>query len=110
MSIKGSVKPLENRVVVLPLPREEKTAGGLVIPEPARDNNKENKGRLAKVVTLGPGRLSTEGDYLPMESKVGETVVIKERVGTDIKLKDEDGNEVDHLIVFENDVLAVVEV
>ncbi|HSW10698.1 MAG TPA: co-chaperone GroES [Bacillota bacterium] len=91
------LKPLEDRVVVEPLEQEEKTKGGIVLPDTAKE--KPQKGR---VVAAGPGRYDEEGKRIPMEVKPGDVVAYSRYAGTEVKIE---GQE--YLILRESDVLAV---
>ena len=93
------LKPLGNRVVIEPLESEEVTAGGIVLPETAKE--KPQKG---KVLSVGPGERDDEGDYIKMDVKSGDTVLFAKYAGTEIKL---DGKKL--LILRETDLLAIVE-
>jgi chaperonin GroES len=93
------LKPLEDRVVVEPIEQEEMTAGGIVLPETAKE--KPQKG---KVVAVGEGRRSEEGDRVEMDVKKGDTVLFAKYAGTEIKM---DGKKV--LILRQSDLLAIVE-
>ena len=98
MSLK--LKPLGNRVVVEPMEQEEITAGGIVLPETAKE--KPQKG---VVLAVGPGeRSEKDGSYIAMDVKVGDEVLYAKYGGTEIKL---DGKKV--LILRESDILAIVE-
>lgn len=98
MSLK--LKPLGNRVVVEPVEQEEITAGGIVLPETAKE--KPQKG---VVLAAGPGeRNEKDGTHMPMEVKVGDEVLYAKYGGTEIKL---DGKKL--LILRESDLLAIVE-
>ena len=93
------LKPLGDRVIIDPLLDEaEKSAGGIYIPDTAKE--KPQKG---KVVAAGPGRTTDEGKVLPMPVKAGDTVIYSKYAGTEYK---QDGKE--FLIVREADVLAIV--
>ncbi len=94
-----SLKPLGNRVVVEPIEQEDITAGGIVLPETAKE--KPQKG---KVLSIGPGDRDDEGKRIPMDLSVGDTVLYAKYSGTEIKL---DGKKL--LILRENDVLAIVQ-
>lgn len=94
-----SLKPLGNRVVVEPVEQEEVTAGGIVLPETAKE--KPQKGL---VVSIGPGDRDDEGKRIPLDVKVGDTVLFAKYSGTEIKL---DGKKL--LILRESDLLAIVE-
>lgn len=97
MSIK--LKPLGSRVVVEPVEQEEVTAGGIVLPETAKE--KPQKG---VVLSVGPGDRDDEGKRVPMDVKVGDTVLYAKYGGTEIKI---DGKKL--LILQERDLLAIVE-
>lgn len=91
-----SIKPLGNRIVVEPIEEEEITAGGIVLPETAKE--KPQKG---KVLAVGPGERNEKGDYMPLEVEEGDTVLFAKYSGTEIKY---DGKKL--LIMRENDILA----
>ncbi len=97
MSMK--LKPLGSRVVVEPMEQEEVTAGGIVLPETAKE--KPQKG---VVLSVGPGDRDDEGKRVPMDVKVGDTVLYAKYGGTEIKI---DGKKL--LILRESDLLAIVE-
>ena len=97
MSLK--LKPLGNRVVVEPTEQEEVTAGGIVLPETAKE--KPQKG---KVLSAGPGDRDDNGKYIPMDVKDGDMVLFAKYAGTEIKV---DGKKL--LILRESDLLAIVE-
>jgi len=92
------VKPLSDRVVILPLEAEEKTSGGIYLPDTAKE-----KPQMGKIVAAGPGKVSDSGQLVKMEVKVGNTVLYGKYSGTDITLEDKD-----YLIVRESDILAVL--
>jgi chaperonin GroES len=94
-----SLKPLGNRVVVEPIEQEEMTAGGIVLPETAKE--KPQKG---KILSVGPGDRDEDGKRIPMDVKEGDTVLFAKYSGTEIKT---DGKKL--LILRENDILAIVE-
>ena len=96
MSMK--LKPLGNRVVVEPSEQEEVTAGGIVLPETAKE--KPQKG---KVLSAGPGDRDENGKYIPMDVKTGDMVLFAKYAGTEIKV---DGKKL--LILRESDLLAIV--
>jgi len=97
-----NIKPLGDRLVVEPLEKEQETfAGGqLVLPDTAKE-----KPQQGKVLAVGPGRLDEDGKRMPMEVKVGDTVVYAKYSGTSFKT--EDGKQI--LFMKENDVLAILE-
>ncbi|HEU4793359.1 MAG TPA: co-chaperone GroES [Nitrolancea sp.] len=94
----GKITPLGDRVVVRPVAREETTKSGLVLPDTARE-----KSQRGEVIAAGPGRLSDEGDRLPMEVKTGDQVLYAKYAGTEFKLDDDE-----LLILSEKDILAKV--
>ena len=94
-----SLRPLYDRIIVERLQEEEKTAGGLFIPETAKE--KPQKG---KVIATGKGKINKDGTVRPLDVKVGDTVLFGKYAGTEVKL---DGKE--QLIVKEDDILAVIE-
>lgn len=93
------LKPLNDRVLVKRLETEEKTAGGIIIPDTAQE-----KPQRGKVVAAGPGRLDEDGKEVKMSVKKGDVVLFSKYAGTEIKI---DGEE--HLIMREDDILAVFE-
>jgi chaperonin GroES len=93
-----SIKPLADRVVVQPLEAAEKTAGGLYIP----DNAKE-KPQKGKVIAAGPGKTSDNGTIIKPEVKVGDTILYGKYSGTEVSV---DGKDL--LIMRESDILAIV--
>lgn len=93
------LKPLNDRVLVKRLESEEKTAGGLFIPDTAKE--KPSKGQ---VVAVGPGKMDDNGKRVPMAVKAGDEVLFNKYAGTEVKL---DG--VDHLVMREEDILAIID-
>ena len=93
-----SLKPLGNRVVVEPIEQEEVTAGGIVLPETAKE--KPQKGN---VLSVGPGERDDKGKYIPMDVAVGDVVLFAKYSGTEIKI---DGKKV--LILRDSDILAKI--
>lgn len=93
-----NVKPLADRVVVKPLEAEEKTSGGIIIP----DNAKE-KPQKGEVVAIGPGKAADGGDAVKMEVKKGDKVLYGKYSGTEITVDSED-----YLIMRESDILAII--
>ena len=92
------VKPLSDRVVIQPLEAEEKTSGGIYLPDSAKE-----KPQMGKVIAAGPGKVADSGQLIKPEVKVGDTVLYGKYSGTDITL---DGKE--YLIVRESDILAII--
>ena len=93
-----SFKPLGSRVVVEPIEQEEVTAGGIVLPETAKE--KPQKG---KVLSVGPGDRNDKGERVPMDVQTGDTVLFAKYAGTEIKV---DNKKL--LILRESDLLAIV--
>lgn len=90
------LKPLGDRVVIKPTPREEVTKSGLVLPDTAKEKPQEGE-----VVAVGAGRVGDDGKHIPMELKKGDRVIYAKYAGTEIKL-----DEVEYIILRESDVLA----
>ena len=95
----NSLKPLGSRVVIEPIEQDEVTAGGIVLPETAKE--KPQKG---KILSVGPGDRDEAGKRIPLDVKVGDTVLYAKYAGTEIKVE---GKKL--LILKESDVLAIVE-
>jgi chaperonin GroES len=93
------IQPLGDRVVVLRIGEEEKTAGGIIIPDTAKEKPQEGK-----VVAAGPGKVGDDGKRLPMDVKKGNRVLFGKYAGTEIEI---DG--VEHLIMREDDILGIIE-
>jgi chaperonin GroES len=93
------VRPLHDRVVVKRLEEEEKTVGGIIIPDTAKE-----KPQQGKVIAVGKGRILEDGKVTPLVVKEGDRVLFSKYGGTDIKI---DGEE--HLIMREDDILAIFE-
>jgi len=94
-----AVKPLEDRVLVKPIEREEKTESGIYLPETAKERPVQGK-----VVAVGPGKRLENGQTAPMSVKKGDTVMYGKYAGSEIELK---GAE--HLILRETELLGVIE-
>ncbi len=92
------VKPLADRVVVMPLDEAEQMRGGLYIPDTAKE-----KPSQGEVVAVGPGKVSDDGARLEMDVSVGDKVLYGKYSGTDVTLGGED-----YLILRESDILAIV--
>ena len=93
------VRPLNDRILVKRLEEEEMTKGGIIIPDSAKEKPAEGE-----VIAVGKGKINDNGDRIKLDIKVGDRVLFSKYGGTDVKL---DG--VDHLIMREDDILAVVE-
>jgi chaperonin GroES len=93
------LKPLQDRVVIERLSGEERTKGGLIIPDTAKE-----KPAQGKVIAVGPGKRDEDGKLLALDVKVGDTVLFSKYSGNEIKI---DGK--DHLILREDEILGVLE-
>jgi chaperonin GroES len=91
-------RPLHDRVLVQPLDGEEKTAGGIIIPDTAKEKPSEGK-----VIAVGPGAKTEDGKILPMEVKVGVLVLFGKWSGTEVKI---DG--VEYSIMKESDIMGIM--
>ncbi len=93
-----TVKPLGDRVFIKVSASEEKTAGGILLPDAAKE-----KPQVGEVVGVGPGKPKDDGGHNPLEVKVGDKVLYSKYAGTDIKLGGED-----YVLLSEKDILAAV--
>ena len=93
------IKPLSDRILVRRLEAEDKTKGGIIIPDTAKE-----KPREGKIVAVGDGRVDDDGKRRPLAVKAGDKVLFNSYAGTDIKI---DGEE--FLIMKEEDVLGIIE-
>ncbi|MCD6297785.1 MAG: co-chaperone GroES [Deltaproteobacteria bacterium] len=93
------VKPLQDRVIVKRVEEEEKTKGGIIIPDTAKEKPQEGK-----VVSVGAGKVSDKGDRIALEVKAGDRVLFGKYSGNEITI---DGEE--HLIMREDDIIAIIE-
>ena len=94
----AQVRPLHDRVIVRRLAEEERTRGGIIIPDTAKE--KPQKG---KVVSIGKGRVTDEGKILPLEVKPGDEVLFGKYAGTEFKIEGED-----YLMMREEDIYGVL--
>jgi len=94
-----ALRPLHDRLLVKRLEEKEQVFGGIIIPDTAKEKPQE-----AKVVAVGPGKVTDDGKVQPIDVKVGDTVVFGKYSGTEVKV---DGDEL--LIIREDDVLGVLE-
>ena len=93
------LKPLNDRVVVVRIDEEEKTSGGIIIPDTAKEKPQEGK-----VIAVGAGKLDENGKRIPLEVKTNDRVLFGKYSGNEIKI---DG--VEHLIMREDDILGIME-
>lgn len=93
------IRPLRDRVLVKRLEEEEKSKGGIIIPDTAKEKPMEGE-----VVAVGKGRVLDDGKVQPIEVKVGDRVLFAKYAGTDVKIGGED-----HLVISEDEILGVLE-
>ena len=96
---KTKLRPLGDRVVIEPTPREEMTKSGIVLPDTAKEKPQEGS-----VIAVGPGAFDNDGKRIAIDVKVGDKVLYAKYAGTEFKV---DGDEL--LIVSQKDILAIVE-
>lgn len=94
-----SLRPLSDRILVQRVAEDEKTKGGIIIPDTAKEKPAEGK-----VVAAGNGRMGEDGKLLPMDVKVGDRVLFSKYGGTDVRIDGED-----YLILRQDDVLGIIE-
>ena len=94
-----AIRPLHDRVIVQRTEQEEKTAGGIIIPDTAKE-----KPIQGEVIAVGPGARDDAGKKIPMDVKVGDIVLFGKWAGTEVKLDGED-----FLVLKESDIIGVVE-
>ena len=99
MASKLKLKPLGGRVIVEPIEQEEMTAGGIILPETAKEKPQEGK-----ILAAGPGDRDEDGERIPMDVQVGDKVLYAKYSGTEVKM---DGKKL--LILRESDILAVID-
>jgi chaperonin GroES len=93
------IRPLQDRVIVQRVQEEERTKGGIIIPDTAKEKPQEGK-----VIAVGKGKVNDDGKVTPLDVKVGDRILFGKYSGSEIKL---DGEE--HLIMREDDILGVLE-
>ena len=93
------IRPLQDRVIVRRLEEEEKTKGGIIIPDTAKEKPQEGK-----VIAVGKGKVAEDGKVIPLDVKVGDKILFGKYSGTEIKIGGEE-----HLIMREEDILGVIE-
>lgn len=94
-----SLRPLHDRIIVERISEDETTAGGIIIPDSAKE-----KPQRGKVIAIGKGKIADDGSIRPLDLKAGDTVLFGKYAGTEIKIENQD-----RLIMREDDVLAVIE-
>jgi len=93
------IRPLQDRVIVKRLEEEEKTKGGIIIPDSAKEKPQEGK-----VIAVGKGKVTEDGKVIPLDVKAGDRILFGKYAGTEVKI---DGEE--HLIMREEDILGIIE-
>jgi chaperonin GroES len=93
------IRPLQDRIIVKRVEEEEKTKGGIIIPDSAKEKPIEGK-----VIAVGNGKVQEDGKVRPLDVKAGDRILFSKYAGTEIKI---DGEE--HLIMREEDILGVIE-
>jgi len=93
------IRPLQDRLIVKRIDEEEKTAGGIIIPDSAKEKPQEGK-----VIAVGKGKVGEDGKLHPLDVKKGDKILFSKYAGTEVNIE---GDE--HLIIREDDVLGVVE-
>jgi chaperonin GroES len=93
------LRPLQDRILVKRVEEEEKTKGGIIIPDTAKEKPAEGK-----VIAVGNGKLGDDGKRIPLEIKKGDRILFGKYSGTEVKIEGEE-----HLIMREDDVLAIIE-
>jgi len=92
------VKPLNDRVLVVRVKEDQKTAGGIIIPDTAKEKPQEGK-----VIAVGSGKMVESGKRIPLQVKEGDRVLFSKYAGNEVKI-----NDVEHLIMREDDILGVL--
>ena len=93
------LRPLQDRILVKRIEEEEKTAGGIFIPDTAKE-----KPQMGQIVSVGNGKKTEDGKVIPVDVKTGDKVLFGKYAGTEVKVE---GNE--YLIMREDDILGVIE-
>jgi len=93
------VRPLQDRILVKRIEEEEKTKGGIIIPDTAKEKPQEGK-----VISVGKGKVTEDGKVHPLDVKKGDKVLFSKYAGTEVNIEGEE-----HLIIREDDVLGVLE-
>ena len=93
------IRPLQDRIIVKRVQEEEKTKGGIIIPDSAKEKPIEGK-----VIAVGNGKVQEDGKVRPLDVKAGDRILFSKYAGTEIKI---DGDE--HLILREDDILGILE-
>ncbi|MGD8650168.1 MAG: co-chaperone GroES [Desulfobacterales bacterium] len=93
------IRPLNDRVLIIREEKEQESAGGIIIPDTAKE-----KPQRGKVVAAGPGKMGDDGKRIPLEVKAGDQILFARYAGTDIKFEG-----IEHVFMKEDDILSIVE-
>ena len=93
------IRPLQDRVIVKRIEEEERTKGGIIIPDTAKEKPQEGK-----VVAVGKGKVTEDGKVIPLDVKAGDRILFGKYAGTEVKIEGEE-----HLIMREEDILGIIE-
>jgi chaperonin GroES len=93
------IRPLQDRVIVKRLEEEEKTKGGIIIPDSAKEKPQEGK-----VIAVGKGKVTEDGKVIPLDVKAGDRILFGKYSGSEVKIEGEE-----HLIMREEDILGIIE-
>jgi len=93
-----NLKPLADRVIIKPAPAEEKTKGGIILPDTAKE-----KPMQGEIIAVGPGKVTDDGKTIPLEVKVGDKVLYGKYYGTEVTIDD-----TEYLIMRESDIFAII--
>jgi chaperonin GroES len=93
------IRPLQDRIIVKRIEEEEKTKGGIIIPDSAKEKPQEGK-----VIAVGKGKMTEDGKLIPLDVKVGDRILFGKYSGTEVKIEGEE-----HLIMREEDILGIIE-
>ncbi|MCZ6782600.1 MAG: co-chaperone GroES [Proteobacteria bacterium] len=93
------IRPLHDRILVKRLEEEEKTKGGIIIPDTAKEKPQEGK-----VIAVGKGKIADDGTVTPLDVKKGDKILFSKYAGSDVQLDD-----VEHIIIREDDILGILE-
>ncbi len=94
-----NIRPLQDRILVKRIEEEEKTEGGIIIPDTAKEKPVEGE-----VIAVGKGKVSEDGKVMPLDVKKGNRILFGKYAGTEVKIEGEE-----HLIMKEDDVLGIIE-
>ena len=96
--MKMNIKPLKDHVLVLRVDPKQKTKGGIIIPDTAKEKPQEGK-----VVAAGSGKMGDDGKRIPLEVKPGDRILFSKYAGTEIKIED-----LEHIMMKQDDILAII--